>query len=96
MKIKKKYLLILIFGLSLVCSSLSDTYGQITKKTEAKISVVKYTCPMHPEVIMDKPGKCPKCGMTLAVKKEVKKDKTDNKKDTSKMKYTKEMEGMKM
>src|SRR5213078_3785395 len=25
----------------------------------------KYTCPMHPEVVMDAPGKCPKCGMTL-------------------------------
>lgn len=25
----------------------------------------KYQCPMHPDVISDKPGKCPKCGMTL-------------------------------
>jgi len=25
----------------------------------------KYTCPMHPEVVMDHPGKCPKCGMAL-------------------------------
>ena len=25
----------------------------------------KYTCEMHPEVISDKPGKCPKCGMNL-------------------------------
>ncbi len=25
----------------------------------------KYTCPMHPEVVTDKPGKCPKCGMNL-------------------------------
>src|SRR4051794_9226332 len=25
----------------------------------------KYTCPMHSEVVMDAPGKCPKCGMTL-------------------------------
>lgn len=25
----------------------------------------KYTCPMHPEVQMDKPGSCPKCGMKL-------------------------------
>ena len=25
----------------------------------------KYTCPMHPEVISDKQGKCPKCGMNL-------------------------------
>ncbi|MFO0823261.1 MAG: heavy metal translocating P-type ATPase [Gemmataceae bacterium] len=25
----------------------------------------KYTCPMHPEVIADGPGTCPKCGMAL-------------------------------
>jgi Cu+-exporting ATPase len=24
-----------------------------------------YTCPMHPEVIQDRPGDCPKCGMAL-------------------------------
>ena len=24
-----------------------------------------YTCPMHPEITSDKPGKCPKCGMEL-------------------------------
>jgi hypothetical protein len=28
-----------------------------------------YTCPMHPEVKSDKPGKCPKCGMELVKKK---------------------------
>ena len=26
---------------------------------------VKYTCPMHPEIIKNKPGDCPKCGMAL-------------------------------
>jgi len=25
----------------------------------------QYTCPMHPEIIRDKPGSCPKCGMAL-------------------------------
>ncbi len=25
----------------------------------------QYTCPMHPEVVQDKPGSCPKCGMAL-------------------------------
>ncbi len=25
----------------------------------------KYTCPMHPEIVQDKPGNCPKCGMNL-------------------------------
>src|SRR5712671_686368 len=26
---------------------------------------VKYTCPMHPEIVRDGPGSCPKCGMAL-------------------------------
>lgn len=25
----------------------------------------KYTCPMHPQIIQDSPGKCPLCGMSL-------------------------------
>ncbi|NGN43948.1 heavy metal translocating P-type ATPase [Mesorhizobium sp. CGMCC 1.15528] len=25
----------------------------------------QYTCPMHPEIVRDKPGSCPKCGMAL-------------------------------
>ncbi len=30
---------------------------------------VTYTCPMHPQIVRDAPGKCPICGMTL-VKRE--------------------------
>ena len=30
----------------------------------------QYTCPMHPEVIKDAPGQCPKCGMNLIPVKE--------------------------
>ena len=30
---------------------------------------VQYTCSMHPEVIQDAPGRCPKCGMKLIEKK---------------------------
>lgn len=41
------------------------------KQTSKQTQKVIYTCVMHPEVKMDKPGKCPKCGMTL-VKKEIK------------------------
>lgn len=37
----------------------------IQKKAEMKEI---YTCPMHPEVKSDKPGKCPKCGMKLEKK----------------------------
>jgi hypothetical protein len=50
-----------------------------TKKS--KSAKVVYTCPMHPDVIAYKPGKCPKpgCGMTLVKK-------TDSKKPVQKMK----------
>ena len=34
----------------------------------------EYTCKMHSEVHLDKPGKCPKCGMRL-----MKLDKADDK-----------------
>ena len=27
-----------------------------------------YTCPMHPEILSDAPGRCPKCGMNLVPK----------------------------
>lgn len=39
----------------------SDSTGGVHK--------LVYTCPMHSEVTSDKPGKCPKCGMTLEVNK---------------------------
>ncbi len=96
MKTKMIYSLILVFGLTLAGSTFSTAYGQAPKKTETKVTAVKYTCPMHPEVIKDKPGKCPKCGMTLVVKKEVKKMKPESKKDSTKMKHTTDMKGMKM
>ncbi len=28
-------------------------------------TAVEYVCPMHPEVVSDRPGPCPKCGMAL-------------------------------
>ena len=33
--------------------------------THQNSETVAYTCPMHPEVIQDKPGICPECGMNL-------------------------------
>jgi hypothetical protein len=96
MRIKFFYSLILVFGLTLSGSSLGNVFGQTPKKTETKASIVKYTCPMHPEVVMNKPGKCPKCGMTLVEKKDVRKMKMESKKDSTKMKHTTKMKGMSM
>lgn len=30
----------------------------------------KYTCPMHSQVVQDKPGTCPVCGMVLVLQKD--------------------------
>jgi hypothetical protein len=35
---------------------------------EAADQALRYTCPMHPEIVRDKPGTCPICGMKLVPK----------------------------
>jgi len=39
-----------------------------------------YSCPMHPDVVSNKPGKCPKCNMNLqlTIKEKMKVDATKN------------------
>ena len=37
-------------------------FSSLDLETFKKDMKEKYTCPMHPDVISDKPGKCPKCG----------------------------------
>jgi hypothetical protein len=39
----------------------SQDYGAASEQEKKQ----KYTCPMHPEVVVDHPGNCPKCGMKL-------------------------------
>ena len=61
-----KHILILISALALGTSSaVAQGHGHEQAKQ-------KYTCVMHPEVVMDHPGTCPKCGMKLVPQKEEK------------------------
>ena len=42
----------------------ASSKGEAQAPQEAPAPEV-YTCPMHPEVTQDHPGRCPKCGMFL-------------------------------
>jgi hypothetical protein len=66
---------ILFLGMTVFAAHLpvSNVLSDTTKTKKVKPAKVQYTCPMHPEVLSDKPGKCPKCGMTLVKKQPSKK-----------------------
>lgn len=47
-----------------VASPVTTSNNMPESSSKQEISQM-YVCPMHPEVMSQKPGKCPKCGMTL-------------------------------
>ncbi len=69
------YILILV-SLVLACSS-NKKDGQVTHDHSAETPATKYTCPMHPNVLQDGPGKCPVCGMDLVLKSQSSGDSND-------------------
>lgn len=56
-------------GITVFASSLHiDKAVSDTTKAKSKKVEVQYTCGMHPDVISNTPGRCPKCGMGLIEK----------------------------
>lgn len=49
----------------LLASTATFAQAKHSHKHHHSATAQKYTCTMHPEVVMSKPGKCPKCGMAL-------------------------------
>lgn len=82
MKSKFLFPAILVAGLMFVNFSVSQVYGQTPQKKTTTVQTVKYTCPEHPNVAKDMPGNCPKCGMPLVEKKDIK-EKLPKVKDTT-------------
>ena len=66
----------MLFVIAILLAANAGTFAQVTKHHQDSTmhkTAAKYTCPMHPEVVMNKPGKCPKCGMALVKMKPGKK-----------------------
>jgi transcription initiation factor IIE alpha subunit len=61
--------LIIVFAVffAITTTASAQTSTATPKKENQK---TMYTCPMHPKVMSDKKGECPKCGMDLVVSKE--------------------------
>ena len=66
----KSILIITTIAVTLIACSQEKQGDEHAGHTEAKeeSSATKYTCPMHPNVVQDGPGKCPVCGMDLVPK----------------------------
>jgi len=70
--------LMLAVILALAFTGCGNSTPSENSAVQAKSEKVEYTCPMHPEIIRDEPGNCPKCGMTLVEKKEMPQDTMHN------------------
>ncbi|MBD1366538.1 hypothetical protein IDJ77_22175 [Mucilaginibacter sp. ZT4R22] len=64
---------ILFSAATVFAANSTNPVSDTTQTKKIKPAKVLYTCTMHPEVLSDKPGKCPKCGMTLVKKVDAKK-----------------------
>lgn len=71
----KKLTFITMAVFALLFTACNSNTSDNIDKSEQSTGLV-YTCPMDPEVISDKPGKCPKCKMELVLKNQVEEDHT--------------------
>ena len=65
---KTKFIILVV--LTIVFCSFQNSFAQNSfEKQDTTLTrdttKIIYTCPMHSEIISDKPGTCPKCGMEL-------------------------------
>lgn len=68
---KTKLILPALMALALVVAALGVTGCNKSGHDHSDGHAHQYTCPMkeHSDVLADKPGNCPKCGMKLVEKK---------------------------
>jgi hypothetical protein len=61
----------LVFVCTVFLGMNTSTAQSPNTDTTQVTQTVQYTCSMHPEILFELPGKCPKCGMQLIEKSKV-------------------------
>ncbi|WP_036678938.1 heavy metal-binding domain-containing protein [Daejeonella oryzae] len=68
----KSFLIVFFATISILffaCTSSEKKTNTSADSNAVQTAGLTYTCPMHPEVISNKPGQCPQCNMDLVEKK---------------------------
>lgn len=63
-----KWIMPALIALALTSAAFGVTGCKKAEPAQSGAQSKQYTCSMHPDVVKDAPGKCPKCGMDLTKK----------------------------
>jgi len=80
-----RFIVYTLIGLSLLlgCTQESENHQVHDSKQKEQEKEVYYTCPMHPQVKEDRPGKCPICHMNLSRVEKTKSDHSEHEQENS-------------
>jgi hypothetical protein len=65
---KTKAIILVVVAIAFFSFQIASAQQTVEKQNTTIVSdttKINYTCPMHSEIVSNKPGTCPKCGMEL-------------------------------
>jgi hypothetical protein len=65
----KKFLMLMMAFAAITVIHAQTNPGKTPAQKKTSAEKISYVCPMHADIVSDKPGKCSKCGMNLVEKK---------------------------
>ncbi len=85
---KRIIVLITLLAAALLVIAIGCSKNNKTEQTKQASAEMNYFCPMHPEVVSNEPGLCPKCNMHLVHKDSLSSGEMGHMADTTKQMYT--------